>query len=130
MVAHDLDDPHTQTDMTMGTQPLPQTKKEIWINRLKRTPHGLKELVFGGRHFCCCIPTRFGVVVGSCLQFLVAGVLAVILWFEVHSECSFKVKLESEMARCYVLSSLFRIGSESGVGKHPLELWQAVLDNN
>lgn len=43
------------------------------------------EFFIGGKHFCCCIPNRFGVVLGSLLTFLVAGALAVIIWFEVAS---------------------------------------------
>ncbi|KAI0342084.1 hypothetical protein BDW22DRAFT_1308533, partial [Trametopsis cervina] len=48
--------------------------------------YAAKELVFGGKRFCCCIPTRFGVIAGSLLTFIVAGVLAVILWFEVATQ--------------------------------------------
>ena len=62
------------------------TPTPAWKRRGGKVYHGLKEFIFGGRHFCCCIPTRFGVVTGSLLQFLVAGALAIILWFEVSSK--------------------------------------------
>ncbi|KAI0764920.1 hypothetical protein C8Q74DRAFT_1284728 [Fomes fomentarius] len=36
------------------------------------------------RHFCCCIPVRFGVFVLTLLSFLSAGFGAVVLWAAVH----------------------------------------------
>ena len=53
--------------------------------RARRVAHGTKEFFIGGRHFCCCIPNRFGVILGSFLTVLVAGALSIILWFEVSS---------------------------------------------
>ncbi|EKM53270.1 uncharacterized protein PHACADRAFT_259499 [Phanerochaete carnosa HHB-10118-sp] len=38
------------------------------------------------RHFCCCIPVRFGVFVFSLFQFLVEGLWAAILWYSLHRE--------------------------------------------
>ena len=42
--------------------------------------------VFRRQKFCCCLPVRWGVAVLSFLMILVAGLLMVILWFEVASE--------------------------------------------
>lgn len=66
-----------------------RSAKERVVSAAKATPRFVFELVFGGSRFCCCIPTRFGVVVGSCVQFLVALALAIILWFEVTSAYPF-----------------------------------------
>lgn len=88
--------------------PVPTPTKQ----RGGRIYHWFKEFLFGGRHFCCCIPTRFGVVAGSLLQFLIAGALAIILWFEVSSESvlSFQCTcrsypLRNSRTRLYVLTA-------------------------
>ncbi|GJE92460.1 hypothetical protein PsYK624_086140 [Phanerochaete sordida] len=36
------------------------------------------------KHFCCCIPVRFGVFVFSLFHFLAEGVCAAIVWFWLH----------------------------------------------
>ncbi|KAJ3530285.1 hypothetical protein NM688_g7732 [Phlebia brevispora] len=68
---------------------IPEQPSQRWKRWGGKIFHGFREFIFGGRHFCCCIPTRFGVVVGACLQFLVAGALAIILWFEVSTSHDF-----------------------------------------
>jgi len=60
---------------------MPTTK-----DRINRFSHTLTEFIFGGRRFCCCIPTRFGVIAGSLLTFLITGALAIVIWFEVSTE--------------------------------------------
>ncbi|KJA14133.1 hypothetical protein HYPSUDRAFT_49424 [Hypholoma sublateritium FD-334 SS-4] len=45
-------------------------------------PFSYRRLFFGGTTFCCCLPVRLGVIVMSSLGCLVAGVLMVLLWFE------------------------------------------------
>ncbi|KAI0690096.1 hypothetical protein BC835DRAFT_1281621 [Cytidiella melzeri] len=67
--------------------------------RTKRVGHATKEFFIGGKHLCCCIPTRFGVILGSLLMFLVSGALAVVLWFEVSTEQNMSF---SSTARTYV----------------------------
>ncbi|PSR81137.1 hypothetical protein PHLCEN_2v6472 [Hermanssonia centrifuga] len=54
--------------------------------RVKKVLHSIKEFFIGGKRFCCCLPTRFGVIIGSLLTFLVAGALAIIIWFEVATD--------------------------------------------
>ncbi|KAJ7770168.1 hypothetical protein DFH07DRAFT_805963 [Mycena maculata] len=44
-----------------------------------------RELFFGGEKFCCCIRVRIGVIIMSVLGMLFAGLLAILLWFEVAS---------------------------------------------
>ncbi|KAF9012388.1 hypothetical protein BDQ17DRAFT_1343794 [Cyathus striatus] len=46
-------------------------------------PFSYRDLFFGGTTFCCCLPVRMGVISMSILGILVAGVLSLILWFEV-----------------------------------------------
>jgi len=36
------------------------------------------------KHFCCCIPVRFGVFVFSLFQFVVEGFWAAVLWYSLH----------------------------------------------
>jgi hypothetical protein len=40
------------------------------------------------KHFCCCIPVRFGVFVFSLLQFLATGLVAGICWYALHRRSS------------------------------------------
>ncbi|KAJ7647264.1 hypothetical protein FB45DRAFT_892900 [Roridomyces roridus] len=44
-----------------------------------------RELFFGGTKFCCCLPVRVGVIIMSILGMLFAGLLSILLWFEVDS---------------------------------------------
>ncbi|KAI0085135.1 hypothetical protein BDY19DRAFT_967303 [Irpex rosettiformis] len=68
--------------------------------RARRVAHSTKEFFVGGRRFCCCIPTRIGVIIGSFLTFLVSGALAIILWFEVSTEHDMSF---SSQERTYVI---------------------------
>lgn len=43
----------------------------------------VRELIFHGKTFCCCLPVRIGVLVLSLLGVLFAGLLSIVLWFEV-----------------------------------------------
>ncbi|KAL0573203.1 hypothetical protein V5O48_008756 [Marasmius crinis-equi] len=43
----------------------------------------LKEVIFGGKTFCCCLPVRFGLIAMSFLGILFGGILSIICWFEV-----------------------------------------------
>lgn len=45
----------------------------------------IKEWIFGGKTFCFCLPTRLGAIFLSFLTLLLAGILSVVLWFEVTS---------------------------------------------
>lgn len=56
---------------------------------------GFKEYVFGGQTFCCCLPTRIGVIAMSFLTMLVSLLLAVIVFFEVAS--AYRISLLSVM---------------------------------
>jgi len=42
-----------------------------------------RELFFGGTKFCCCLPVRIGVIIMTVLGILFAGLLSILLWFEV-----------------------------------------------
>ncbi|KAF8906480.1 hypothetical protein CPB84DRAFT_1704679 [Gymnopilus junonius] len=48
-------------------------------------PFSYSRLFLEGSTFCCCLPVRLGVVSMSILGCLVAGLLTVVLWFEVSS---------------------------------------------
>ncbi|KAF8210350.1 hypothetical protein K438DRAFT_1570905, partial [Mycena galopus ATCC 62051] len=41
-----------------------------------------RELFCGGTSFCCCLRVRLGVIIMSVLGMLFAGLLAILLWFE------------------------------------------------
>lgn len=45
----------------------------------------LKEIIFGGKTFCCCLPVRFGLITMSFLGILFGGILSIICWFEVST---------------------------------------------
>ncbi|KAJ7497368.1 hypothetical protein FB451DRAFT_229139 [Mycena latifolia] len=45
-----------------------------------------RELFFGGTTFCCCLRVRVGVIIMSVLGMLFAGLLSILLWFEVASQ--------------------------------------------
>lgn len=49
-------------------------------------PFSYRDLFCGGRTFCCCLPVRVGVIIMSLLGIVVAGVLSIVLWFEVASQ--------------------------------------------
>lgn len=42
----------------------------------------LKTFILGGKTFCCCIPVRFGVLAMSFTSMCLAGMLAIVLWYE------------------------------------------------
>ncbi|KAJ7703122.1 hypothetical protein B0H17DRAFT_1041853 [Mycena rosella] len=44
-----------------------------------------RELFFGGTTFCCCLRVRLGVIIMTVLGMLFAGLLSILLWFEVAS---------------------------------------------
>jgi len=44
-----------------------------------------RELFFGGTTFCCCLRVRLGVIIMTALGMLLAGLLSILLWFEVAS---------------------------------------------
>ncbi|TFK25680.1 hypothetical protein FA15DRAFT_755597 [Coprinopsis marcescibilis] len=46
-------------------------------------PFSYRELICGGNTFCCCLPVRMGVISMSVIGMLVAGLLGIVLWFEV-----------------------------------------------
>ncbi|KAJ4483348.1 hypothetical protein J3R30DRAFT_3447781 [Lentinula aciculospora] len=48
----------------------------------------LKDAIFHGRTFCCCLPVRFGVISMSFLGILFGGLFAILLWFEVSDTSS------------------------------------------
>jgi hypothetical protein len=45
-----------------------------------------RELFFGGTTFCCCLRVRLGVIIMTALGMLLAGLLSILLWFEVACE--------------------------------------------
>ncbi|KAH6910375.1 hypothetical protein BKA70DRAFT_1147394 [Coprinopsis sp. MPI-PUGE-AT-0042] len=48
-------------------------------------PFSYRDLICGGKTFCCCLPVRLGVISMSILGMLVAGILSIGLWFEVSA---------------------------------------------
>ncbi|KAJ3735767.1 hypothetical protein DFJ43DRAFT_990888 [Lentinula guzmanii] len=48
----------------------------------------LKDAIFHGRTFCCCLPVRFGVISMSFLGILFGGLFSILLWFEVSDTSS------------------------------------------
>ncbi|KAF9033254.1 hypothetical protein BDZ89DRAFT_947885 [Hymenopellis radicata] len=44
-----------------------------------------RELFFGGRTFCCCLPVRSGVIIMTFLGMLLSGILSIVCWYEVAS---------------------------------------------
>ncbi|KAI3619024.1 hypothetical protein WG66_000610 [Moniliophthora roreri] len=62
----------------------------------------LKEVIFGGQTFCCCLPVRLGVICMSFLGILFGGVLSIVLWFEVaHTP-----NMESSDKAAFVIAGL------------------------
>ncbi|KAF4621410.1 hypothetical protein D9613_000733 [Agrocybe pediades] len=51
-------------------------------------PFSYRQLFLGRSTFCCCLPVRLGVIAMSVLGLLVAGLLTVVLWFEIASSSS------------------------------------------
>ncbi|KAJ6593975.1 hypothetical protein B0H19DRAFT_1093110 [Mycena capillaripes] len=51
-----------------------------------------KELFFGGTTFCCCLRVRLGVIIMTTLGMLLAGLLSILLWFEVATTTDFSSK--------------------------------------
>ncbi|KAJ8076505.1 hypothetical protein PM082_000928 [Marasmius tenuissimus] len=45
----------------------------------------LKEFIFGGKTFCCCLPVRFGLIAMTFLGILFGGLLSIVCWFEVSN---------------------------------------------
>ncbi|KAI0267159.1 hypothetical protein BC834DRAFT_822911 [Gloeopeniophorella convolvens] len=45
--------------------------------------HGVLYWIFQRERFCCCLPVRVCVVITSLLGLLLAGLLAIVMWFEV-----------------------------------------------
>ncbi|KAJ3826306.1 hypothetical protein F5880DRAFT_1545811 [Lentinula raphanica] len=48
----------------------------------------LKDAIFHGKTFCCCLPVRFGVISMSFLGILFGGIFSILLWFEVSDTSS------------------------------------------
>ncbi|KAF7288717.1 hypothetical protein HMN09_01377700 [Mycena chlorophos] len=48
-----------------------------------------RELFFGGTTFCCCLRVRLGVLIMAVLGMLFAGILSILIWFEVSSTYDF-----------------------------------------
>jgi len=51
-----------------------------------------RELFFGGTTFCCCLRVRLGVIIMTALGMLLAGLLAILLWFEVATSTDMSSK--------------------------------------
>ncbi|TFK44764.1 hypothetical protein BDQ12DRAFT_673536 [Crucibulum laeve] len=48
-------------------------------------PFSYRDLFLGGSTFCCCLPVRVGVIIMTILGMFFAGILSIVLWFEVSS---------------------------------------------
>ncbi|KAJ6625573.1 hypothetical protein B0H10DRAFT_1782783 [Mycena sp. CBHHK59/15] len=51
-----------------------------------------RELFFGGTTFCCCLRVRVGVIIMTTLGMLLAGLLSILLWFEVSTSTDMSSK--------------------------------------
>ncbi|EIN11330.1 hypothetical protein PUNSTDRAFT_118791 [Punctularia strigosozonata HHB-11173 SS5] len=74
----------------------------------------LKEHVFGGRTFCCCLPLRLGVVIISFVSLLLSGFLSVILWYEVRVTSTMSGSERAVFAGAGVVESLLCVASILG----------------
>lgn len=75
----------SKTFLLSRTDAIPTMAK---TEKLAKAGRAVTNWVFKRQKFCCCLPVRFGAGIMSFLTLLFAGLLAVILWFEVASACS------------------------------------------
>ncbi|EMD37420.1 hypothetical protein CERSUDRAFT_114087 [Gelatoporia subvermispora B] len=63
-----------------------KVSKEAVARKAKAAGLWLFEFFLGGRRFCCCLPNRVGVIIGSFLHIVIPAILAAVIWFEVATE--------------------------------------------
>ncbi|OCH88877.1 hypothetical protein OBBRIDRAFT_794826, partial [Obba rivulosa] len=61
-------------------------KTNAFAQKAKAVGLWLFEFSLGGRMFCCCLPNRVGVIIGSFLHIIIPALLASIIWFEIATE--------------------------------------------
>jgi len=61
-----------------------------------------RALFFGGTTFCCCLRVRLGVIIMTTLGMLFAGLLSILLWFEVATTTD----MSSEERTIFIIAGL------------------------
>ncbi|KAF8664370.1 hypothetical protein AX16_000742 [Volvariella volvacea WC 439] len=59
-------------------------------------------LCFDKKKFCCCLPVRIGVIIMSAIGMLLAGLLMIVIWFEVSSNHT----MEKENRIAFIIAGL------------------------
>ncbi|KAF5317088.1 hypothetical protein D9611_003834 [Ephemerocybe angulata] len=77
-------------------------------------PFSYRDWIFGGKVFCCCLPVRFGVISMSALGILVAGLLSIVLWFEVSAMANMTPGEKAAFVIAGIIETLLFIGSILG----------------
>jgi len=73
-----------------------------------------RELFFGGTTFCCCLRVRLGVICMTVLGMLLAGLLSILLWFEVASTTDMSSKERAIFIVAGLVETLLFAGSILG----------------
>jgi len=73
-----------------------------------------RELFFGGTTFCCCLRVRLGVIIMTVLGMLLAGLLAILLWFEVATATDMSSKEHSLFILAGLVETLLFVASILG----------------
>ncbi|KAF7315608.1 DUF1746 domain-containing protein [Mycena indigotica] len=73
-----------------------------------------RELFFGGTTFCCCLRVRLGVMIMSVLGMLFAGILSILLWFEVSTALNLTSKEKAALVIAGLVETLLFVASMLG----------------
>ncbi|KAJ7680399.1 hypothetical protein DFH06DRAFT_1162931 [Mycena polygramma] len=73
-----------------------------------------RELLFGGTKFCCCLRVRLGVIIMTVLGMLFAGLLSILLWFEVATTTDMSSKERSIFILAGLVETLLFVASVLG----------------
>ncbi|KAJ7346700.1 hypothetical protein DFH08DRAFT_869057 [Mycena albidolilacea] len=77
-------------------------------------PFSYRELFFGGTTFCCCLRVRLGVIIMTALGMLLAGLLTILLWFEVATTTDMSSKERTIFILAGLVETLFFVASILG----------------
>jgi hypothetical protein len=75
---------------------------------------GFLRWYFLSKTFCCCLPVRAGVIVMSFLSILVAGILSLLIWYEVASAAEISAHTRSGFVGAGVVETLYCLASIIG----------------
>ncbi|KAI9455339.1 hypothetical protein BJY52DRAFT_1103344, partial [Lactarius psammicola] len=76
---------------------------------------GITYWIFQHPRFCCCLPVRICVIIMALLGFILAGVLSVILWFEVATADGLTSKERGAFIGGAIIETLFFLISSVGL---------------